>query len=134
MRSPPSRSLQSRLDESSVCVTPSLFNGTQLLRFEVAHGKDVVLFVGPVTEVSAPPGPTHPLALQPVFLVTVSDLVPRFSWVPLWLPDLYMLFGQYLVTFSLALGVLNAVPCYGLDGQFICYTVVDYFCAKRPVQ
>jgi len=58
--------------------------------------------------------------------------VPRFGWLPLWLPDLIELFGQYVVTFSLALGVLNAVPCYGLDGQFICYTVVDYFCSHQP--
>ncbi|CAD5217722.1 unnamed protein product [Bursaphelenchus okinawaensis] len=110
----------SRIEDDTVCATPSLFNGTQLLRFEVKSSNEVVLFVGPVTE--------------PLYLVTVSELVPRFRWVPLWLPDLVELFGQYLVTFSLALGVLNAVPCYGLDGQFICYTVIDYFFSKRDVQ
>ncbi|CAD5222453.1 unnamed protein product [Bursaphelenchus xylophilus] len=110
----------SRLSPDLVCVTPSLFNGTQLLRFNVQSASDVVLFVGPVTE--------------PLYLVTISELVPRFRWIPLWLPDLVELFGQYLVTFSLALGVLNAVPCYGLDGQFICYTVIDYFFASKPLQ
>ncbi|KAI6201556.1 Endopeptidase S2P [Aphelenchoides besseyi] len=100
-----------------VCVTPSLYNGTQLLSFELSGGKDVVLFVGPVTE--------------PAYLVQVKEIVPRFHWVPVWIADSMELFGQYLITFSLSLGVLNSVPCYGLDGQFLCYTVVDYFFANH---
>lgn len=57
------------------------------------------------------------------------DIAPRFKWIPFWLPQIVELFCKYLITFSLAMGLLNAVPCYGLDGQFICRTVVDYFFA-----
>lgn len=66
-----------------------------------------------------------------MYLIRVSEIVPRFNWVPKWIPDLFELFAQYLVTFSLALGLLNVIPCYGLDGMFICHTVIEYFFARR---
>ena len=76
---------------------------------------------------------SHPksVVLQPAFLVRVADVVPRFNWAPILVYDIAELIGQFFVTFSLALGLLNAIPCYGLDGQFICRCLVDYFLAHR---
>lgn len=97
-----------------VCVVPALYNETVLLRFQVKDQRKPVLFIGYLNE--------------PLYLVGISDLTPRFAFVPWWIPRIFELFSSYLITFSLAMGVLNAVPCYGLDGQFISNTVVNYFC------
>nr|CAD2175101.1 unnamed protein product [Meloidogyne enterolobii] len=96
-----------------VCVVPALYNDTILLRFQVKDQRKPVLFIGYLSE--------------PLYLVGISDLTPRFAFVPWWIPRIFELFSSYLITFSLAMGVLNAVPCYGLDGQFISNTVVNYF-------
>uniref|UniRef100_A0A914DS81 S2P endopeptidase n=1 Tax=Acrobeloides nanus TaxID=290746 RepID=A0A914DS81_9BILA len=101
------------LPNGHVCVVPALFNGTTLLRFDLKNSTRPVLFIG--------------LLEEPLYLLELANLTPRFSWAPFWVPSLVELFAKYIITFSLALGLLNAVPCYGLDGQFMCRTVVDYF-------
>ncbi|KAF7635512.1 Peptidase_M50 domain-containing protein, partial [Meloidogyne graminicola] len=97
-----------------VCVVPALYNDTVLLRFQVKDQRKPILFIGYLSE--------------PLYFVGISELTPRFTFVPWWIPRIFELFSSYLITFSLAMGVLNAVPCYGLDGQFISSTVVNYFC------
>lgn len=64
---------------------------------------------------------------KPLYMIDTMDITPRFDWIPFWMPQTVELFCKYLITFSLAMGLLNAVPCYGLDGQFMCRIVVDYF-------
>jgi len=52
--------------------------------------------------------------------IAVTSYVPRWRGLlapPLWLPPLVELFLKYTITFSMALAMLNAVPCYTLDGQ-----------------
>ncbi|MCP4490251.1 MAG: hypothetical protein GY820_23470 [Gammaproteobacteria bacterium] len=46
------------------------------------------------------------------------------------MPQVFELAFKYLVTFSMALGLLNSVPCYSLDGQFIWGAVLLNF-ARR---
>jgi len=104
------------LPSGYVCVIPALYNGTALLRFELKD-RPPVLFIGFLSE--------------PLFMIDMMDLTPRMWLVPYWIPQIIELAGKYLVTFSLAMGLLNAVPCYGLDGQFMARTVVDYFFAKN---
>lgn len=63
--------------------------------------------------------------------VHITSYVPRFSSLPHWLPTAFELFCKYAITFSLALGLLNAVPCYSLDGQFILSALVDALLVRR---
>ncbi|KAI1710362.1 peptidase family m50 domain-containing protein [Ditylenchus destructor] len=108
------------MPDGYVCVVPALYNGTVLLRFELKNRSRPVLFIGFLSE--------------PLYMIDMMDLTPRSEWIPYWIPQVVELFGKYLVTFSLAMGLLNAVPCYGLDGQFMCSTVVDYFCVQKTPQ
>jgi len=104
----------------SICVYPALFNQTKLIRFRIANLSRPVLFIGHVNELR--------------YYVRVSDFVPRLSTIlaPVWLPRAIDLFCRYLVTFSLAMALLNAVPCFSLDGQYICQTLTEAFCHKWP--
>ncbi|KAH7724562.1 Protein Y56A3A.2 [Aphelenchoides avenae] len=101
-----------RAQKGMLCVVPALYNGTVLLRFAVNNSKDV-LFIGSLSE--------------PLTMVSVVNFVSRSTWIPYYYPSAVELFAKYLITFSLAMGLLNAVPCYALDGQFMCNTIVDYF-------
>uniref|UniRef100_A0A183CH89 Membrane-bound transcription factor site-2 protease n=1 Tax=Globodera pallida TaxID=36090 RepID=A0A183CH89_GLOPA len=91
----------------------------KMLRFLVTGQARPVLFIGYLDE--------------PLHMVEVAELTPRFGLIPWWMPRVAELFARYLITLSLAMGILNAVPCYGLDGQFIGATVVDYFCQNWPL-
>uniref|UniRef100_A0A183CJ49 Membrane-bound transcription factor site-2 protease n=1 Tax=Globodera pallida TaxID=36090 RepID=A0A183CJ49_GLOPA len=112
-------SLTATLPSGYVCVVPALYNDTALLRFLVTGQARPVLFIGYLNE--------------PLHMVEVAELTPRFGLIPWWMPRVAELFARYLITLSLAMGILNAVPCYGLDGQFIGATVVDYFCQNWPL-
>ncbi|KAK7494826.1 hypothetical protein BaRGS_00013953 [Batillaria attramentaria] len=92
------------------CVYPSVDNETKLLR--VFHGRrPPLLFLG------------HPLDL--FYSVSVSQYVPNSSLVPLNLPYVVETFCKYLISLSGALVILNVVPCYALDGQFICHAFIE---------
>ena len=58
-------------------------------------------------------------------LPKVGDFVASFSFLPTYLPDVISTFCQYIISFSAALALLNAVPSYGLDGQWILSAVVE---------
>jgi S2P endopeptidase len=102
-----------------ICVYPAMYNGTALLRFDVRNVSNPVLFIGKLNEAR--------------FLLNLQDLVPRFRWIPYFIPGQLELCCKYFITFSLALGLLNAVPCHGLDGQFMARTLVDYFFIGQPL-
>ncbi|GMR39865.1 hypothetical protein PMAYCL1PPCAC_10060 [Pristionchus mayeri] len=101
------------------CVYPALFNGTKLVALSVAGRERPVIFVGSFAELK--------------YLVEFTDLSPRFPWAfpsfvsPAWLPVMVDQLSKYMLAFSLALGLLNALPCFALDGQFIVYTVVHTY-------
>lgn len=100
--------------EERVCVFAALFNGTQLARITVKDHSRPVLYVGDLDEL--------------ITYVTVDPLVGRFSWVPHYWAESVELVPKYLFTLSLALGLLNSVPCYALDGQYIVITCVNWTC------
>ncbi|KAK2146624.1 hypothetical protein LSH36_594g02052 [Paralvinella palmiformis] len=94
----------------AVCVMPSLDNTTRLLR--VLHkGRPPLLFLG------------HPLDLH--YSVVLSDYVPSTSLVPVNLPYVMETFCKYLISLSGALALLNVVPCYALDGQWILLAFIE---------
>ncbi|KAJ2656571.1 U1 snRNP protein [Coemansia sp. RSA 1199] len=49
--------------------------------------------------------------------VQVSSLLPRYSWLPHTLPSWIETLLQYILSFSLAFCLLNALPAYYLDGD-----------------
>ncbi|KAG7487324.1 hypothetical protein MATL_G00022010 [Megalops atlanticus] len=114
---------------SSLCLLPSLENQTRLIRVRHPPQSDM-LFVG---------YPLH-LQLAVVSLSLLSELLseshrlhfdlpvvletPRFHPLPLTathcdLPVVLETFCKYLVSLSGALAVVNAVPCFALDGQWM---------------
>uniref|UniRef100_A0A915HNR7 Membrane-bound transcription factor site-2 protease n=1 Tax=Romanomermis culicivorax TaxID=13658 RepID=A0A915HNR7_ROMCU len=111
------------------CIYPALFNNSKLFRFQLDNinnrrdRRHPVLFIGQTKSIL-----DH---------VTVKSHVPRkffenIAW-PIWLPDFCDLFLRYLFTFSLAFALLNAMPCYTLDGQYIfsVLTTVDTVVAAK---
>ncbi|KAK6028676.1 peptidase, M50 family [Ostertagia ostertagi] len=100
--------------EERVCVFAALFNGTQLARISVRNHVRPVLYVGNLDEL--------------ITYVRIDGLVARFSWVPHHWAESVELVPKYLFTLSLALGLLNSVPCYALDGQYIVVTCVNWSC------
>ncbi|KAL4232997.1 Membrane-bound transcription factor site-2 protease [Mactra antiquata] len=92
------------------CVYPSVDNQTKLLRIEHGH-KPPLLFLG------------HPLDLH--YSVILSNYIPNSLIVPVNLPYVFETFCKYLISLSGALVILNVVPCYALDGQFICQGFIE---------
>ncbi|KAI0241860.1 Membrane-bound transcription factor site-2 protease [Lamellibrachia satsuma] len=105
-----------------VCVVPSVDNSTKLLRVE-RRRSSALLFLG------------YPLDLH--YAVTLSDYVPNYSFVPVNLPYSIETFCncysskfldavlRYVISLSGALALLNVVPCYALDGQFILHALIE---------
>lgn len=92
------------------CVYPAVDNETKLLR--IHHGRrPPLIFLG------------HPLDLY--YSVSVSNYFPSGSLVPLNLPYVVETFCKYLISLSGALVILNVVPCYALDGQYICHAFIE---------
>ncbi|KAK6740184.1 hypothetical protein RB195_008573 [Necator americanus] len=98
--------------DERVCVFPALFNGTQLARITVKNHQRPVLYVGDLDEL--------------ITYVRIDPLVARLSWIPHYWAESVELVPKYLFTLSLALGLLNSVPCYALDGQYIVITCVNW--------
>ncbi|XP_028333105.1 membrane-bound transcription factor site-2 protease [Gouania willdenowi] len=95
---------------ASVCVTPSLENQTRFIR--VTHPPNThMLFVG------------YPPHLQ--YAVSLTNFVPRFSFLHLDLPVFIETFCKYVVSLSGALAVVNSVPCFALDGQWMLNALLE---------
>ncbi|XP_059166351.1 membrane-bound transcription factor site-2 protease-like [Physella acuta] len=94
----------------AACVYPAVDNETKLLR--VFHGqRPPLLFLG------------YPLDLY--YSVSLSNYVPKVSFIPLNLPYVIETFCKYIISLSGALVILNVVPCYALDGQYICHALIE---------
>ncbi|XP_034562715.1 membrane-bound transcription factor site-2 protease [Notolabrus celidotus] len=95
---------------ASICVTPSLENQTRFIR--VTHPPNThMLFVG------------YPPHLQ--YAVSLTNFIPRFTFLHLDLPIFLETFCKYLVSLSGALAVVNSVPCFALDGQWILNALLE---------
>uniref|UniRef100_A0A3Q3LTK9 Membrane-bound transcription factor site-2 protease n=1 Tax=Mastacembelus armatus TaxID=205130 RepID=A0A3Q3LTK9_9TELE len=95
---------------ASICVTPSLENQTRFIR--VTHPPNThMLFVG------------YPPHLQ--YAVSLTNFVPRFGFLYLDLPVFLETFCKYVVSLSGALAVVNSVPCFALDGQWMLNALLE---------
>ncbi|TWW70711.1 Membrane-bound transcription factor site-2 protease [Takifugu flavidus] len=93
---------------ASVCVTPSLENQTRFIR--VTHPPNThMLFVG------------YPPHLQ--YAVSLTNFVPRFGFLHLDLPIFLETFFKY--PSDRALAVVNSVPCFALDGQWMLNALLE---------
>ncbi|CAH8514811.1 unnamed protein product [Dicrocoelium dendriticum] len=96
------------------CVFPSPpDNRTRLVRLEHSRKEaPAILFLGPLDDLIASVG--------------VSDYIPRWpNLLSARLPALWTMFCTYLFSISGALVILNVVPCYALDGQWILHALID---------
>jgi len=91
-------------------VLPSVDNSTKLLRV-ISDRREPLLFLG------------HPLDLH--YSVVLSNHIPRYTILHLDLPYIIETFCKYIVSLSGALALLNVVPCYALDGQWILTAFVE---------
>ena len=103
---------------NTYCLAPSLKNMSRLLQIakktslESKLAAEDVLYLGP-------PG-------QLYHTVTVTGYIPRFSKLPLHLPNTIETLCDYMVKFSGGLGILNLVPCIYLDGYWIAGALIDW--------
>lgn len=51
--------------------------------------------------------------------VIVSDFTPKTKVFEPWFGDSIALMLKYLTVFSSGLALVNVLPCYGMDGQFL---------------
>jgi S2P endopeptidase len=99
--------------EQSVCLHPSLDEQSRLFRI-VHNGPKDVIFVG------------HPLLLHQS--ISLTDYHPRINIFLLYqVPRVAETFLLYFISLSFALGLLNSVPAYFLDGQWIITALIDFF-------
>ncbi|XP_044139893.1 membrane-bound transcription factor site-2 protease [Bufo gargarizans] len=88
----------------SVCAIPSIENQTRLIRVKHPPQLDM-LFIG------------YPAHLE--YGVSLSSFIPRYKFLSVDLPVVIETFCKYVISLSGALAVINAVPCFALDGQWI---------------
>ncbi|CAB3402621.1 unnamed protein product [Caenorhabditis bovis] len=100
-------------EKENICVYPALFNGTRLVRIGLSNRPKPILFVGHISEL--------------LDMVAVDGHTSRFWFADVSWLDHFQLSAKYLFTLSLALGLLNAMPCYALDGQFLVATMLHFF-------
>ncbi|XP_035143819.1 membrane-bound transcription factor site-2 protease isoform X2 [Callithrix jacchus] len=95
---------------SNFCIIPSLETHTRLIK--VKHPPQIdMLYVG------------HPLHLH--YTVSITSFIPRFNFLSIDLPVVVETFVKYLISLSGALAIVNAVPCFALDGQWILNSFLD---------
>ncbi|XP_076237048.1 membrane-bound transcription factor site-2 protease [Calliopsis andreniformis] len=99
------------------CLKPSLDNMTKIIQIKRKEGKDV-LFRG------------HPADIYRT--VDVSDWVPKYSFLSPKLPEVVSHFCEYIVIFSAGLVIVNIVPCFFTDGQYITNIFVIYLLNFTP--
>lgn len=63
--------------------------------------------------------------LDLAYFVGVSDFVPRAAVVPLNWPYFFETVCKYVISLSGALALINVVPCFALDGQFILSALLE---------
>ncbi|RDD45892.1 Membrane-bound transcription factor site-2 protease [Trichoplax sp. H2] len=98
--------------QKSTCVIPVLPKDYRLLRIKRNRKKDVLYIDIPKNLLQA---------------VSITNYLPRLSSLSVMIPDNVERFLLYIISFSAALALLNLVPAYALDGQWVLIALTDYF-------
>ncbi|XP_065890237.1 membrane-bound transcription factor site-2 protease-like [Dysidea avara] len=107
----------------AACVFPSIPSSSRLIRIRHnSHNRDI-LYLGEARGLYS--------------TVVLGDYNPRSSYVPLLLPIIISTQLLYLVSLSGAFALLNVVPAYALDGQWVTIALVEAWlepCIKSQKQ
>ena len=106
-----SHSIECKGVHQSRCVYPSIPSSSRLVKIKHTANTPDVLYLG------------EPRGLYSSALV--GDYSPRSEFVPLTLPVVMTTQLLYLVSLSAAFALLNVVPAYALDGQWVTIAMVE---------
>lgn len=98
------------------CIRPLLKNTTTILSIKRKLKPDVI-YMGHPGDVSKS--------------IRISSFIPKSEFLKPHLADSFTLFLKYNIVFSLGLALINAIPCFGMDGYHICSTIINSFLVKR---
>ncbi|XP_076303710.1 membrane-bound transcription factor site-2 protease [Lasioglossum baleicum] len=93
------------------CLKPSLDNVSKIVQIRRREGKDVLFF-------------GHPADIY--HTVDISDWIPKYSFMNPKLPETVVKLCKYITMFSAGMAVVNILPCFFLDGQYIIDVFVSY--------
>jgi len=93
------------------CMVPQFTDNTTRLVIVSRNKQKDFLFVGNPAEIYTS--------------IEVTEYVPKYSFLPLQLPDILIKLCNFIATFSAGLAVLNVVPSYLLDGQHMTRVLVE---------
>lgn len=88
----------------------------QIIQIKRAKWKDVLFF-------------GHPSDIYRT--VEVSGWVPKYSFLNPEVPEALALLCKYIAIFSSGLAVINVVPCFFFDGQYIINTLAQFLLRPR---
>jgi S2P endopeptidase len=91
------------------CFKPIINNFTTILQIKRLHKPDVI-YIGHSSDV--------PRSVQ------ISQFVPKTRVIGSGFADAYSLLLKYITVFSFGLAIINAIPCFGFDGQHIVKTIL----------
>jgi len=108
---------QTCFDENHECVKPVLpYLHEKLWLIKRDQGQKDFLFIGFSTDLMSG-------------IEMLTNFVPKYSILPVGLPVLIEKGLYYTCSFSLALALINIVPCIMLDGQFIIKALMQMCCS-----
>ncbi|XP_037033731.1 membrane-bound transcription factor site-2 protease [Bradysia coprophila] len=93
------------------CIKPILNNATTVVHVKRLTGKDII-YVG------------HPADLSKT--IEVSDFVAKTKMFSTAFVDTIVLFLRYVVVFSSGVAIVNIMPCFAFDGQYIVSAVTHH--------
>lgn len=91
--------------ERSSCIKPILTNSSTIIHMKRKNRVKDLVYYG------------HPYDV--LRNVEISEFSPKTKIFEPWFGDAIALMLKYLTVFSSGLAIINVVPCYGLDGQFL---------------
>ena len=92
------------LGKRNYCLKPLLENSTKVVKIQRLDKNDV-LFIGYPADI--------------FYTVVVSNWVSKYTFLSPEFPETVTLLLQYIVMFSSGLAVINVIPCFYFDGQYI---------------
>ena len=93
------------------CVKPILSNSSTIIHIKRKNRTKDLVYYG------------HPYDM--LRFVEVSKFTPKTKLFEPWFGDAIELILKYLAVFSSGLALVNVIPCYGLDGQFIVNALIS---------
>lgn len=103
--------------QHSSCIKPILSNSSTIIHMKRRNRIKDLVYYG------------HPYDV--LWYVKVSRFTPKTKLIESWFGNAVELMLKYLVVFSSGLGLVNVVPCYGLDGQFLVVALISNLPSAR---